>query len=46
VVLNKVDMSISIPEDCEKEIEKTLGISKEQILRISAKTGLNVEKLL
>ncbi len=45
-VLNKIDLpNINIGER-EKEIEALLGFSKDEIIKVSAKTGENVEKLL
>ncbi|MBW3536472.1 MAG: translation elongation factor 4 [Actinobacteria bacterium] len=44
--LNKIDLPAADPEARGAEIEKVLGISNEEILRISAKTGEGVDALL
>ncbi len=45
-VLNKIDLPASDPERVGTEIENTLGIPKEEILLVSAKTGEGVPELL
>jgi GTP-binding protein LepA len=45
-VLNKIDLPAADPDRFAMEIEKVLGIPAEDILRISAKTGLGVPELL
>ncbi len=45
-VLNKIDLSAADVEKRAKEIEDALGISKDEILAVSAKDGTNVEKVL
>lgn len=45
-VINKIDMPAADPERIEAEIENTLAIPKEEVVRVSAKTGENVEQLL
>jgi GTP-binding protein LepA len=45
-VLNKIDLPAADPERAAKEIEQVLGITADQILRISAKTGQGVPELL
>lgn len=45
-VVNKIDMPAArIEESCE-ELAHVLGIMPEEIIRISAKNGLNIEKVL
>lgn len=46
VALNKVDMPGADPEGVSKQIEDLVGIPKEEHIRISAKTGLNVDLVL
>jgi GTP-binding protein LepA len=41
-VLNKIDMQAARPEEIKEEILHTLGIDPDEILAISAKTGLGV----
>jgi GTP-binding protein LepA len=41
-VLNKIDMQAARPEEIKEEILHTLGIDPDEILAISAKTGMGV----
>lgn len=45
-VINKIDLPASDPEKVIKEIEHTIGLSKDEVIAISAKNGTNVEHLL
>jgi GTP-binding protein LepA len=45
-VLNKIDLQSAQVEVVEKEMEEIFGISKNELLYISAKTGQNVDSLL
>jgi GTP-binding protein LepA len=45
-VLNKIDIPHLDIEKREKEIEGLLGFSKDEIIKVSGKTGKNVEQLL
>lgn len=45
-VLNKIDLPAADVERVSHEIIKLLGVKREEILEVSAKTGLNVEKVL
>jgi GTP-binding protein LepA len=45
-VLNKLDLPAADPDRYASEIEQVLGIPAEDVLRISAKTGMGVEDLL
>jgi GTP-binding protein LepA len=45
-VLNKIDLPAADPERCKDELERVLGIAKEEVLAISAKTGEGVATLL
>lgn len=45
-VLNKIDLPAAEPERRAQELENALGLSKEDIICISAKEGTNVEKVL
>lgn len=44
--INKIDMPSAMVEETEQEIMDLIGCGREEILRISAKTGENVDKLL
>ena len=45
-VLNKVDLPSAEPERVQSEIEEIIGINAENILEVSAKSGVGVEELL
>lgn len=45
-VINKVDLPAADVEKVSAEIMNLLGCKKEEIIGVSAKTGLNVEKVL
>ncbi len=45
-VLNKIDLPAAMPDDIAKEVEDLLAYPGEDIPRISAKAGLNVEQVL
>jgi GTP-binding protein LepA len=45
-ILNKIDLPASDCEMCEEQIEEILAIPRDEILRISAKTGEGVPDLL
>ncbi len=45
-VLNKIDLPAADPDRYAGEIEQVLGIPADEILRISAKTGVGVDELL
>ena len=45
-VLNKIDLPAADPERVGTEIENIIGVPKEEILQVSAKTGQGVESLL
>jgi len=45
-VINKVDLDSAEVDRVENEIVESFGFEKSEILRISAKTGLGVEKLI
>ncbi len=44
--LNKVDLQSARPDEVIAEMETSLGIRAEDVLRVSAKTGLGVEQVL
>jgi GTP-binding protein LepA len=45
-VINKIDLPAAMPDDVAQEIEDLLAVPAEDIPRISAKAGLNVEDVL
>ena len=45
-VLNKIDLPSAMPDDVAQEVSNLLGTDPEDIIRISAKDGLNVEDVL
>jgi GTP-binding protein LepA len=45
-VLNKVDLAVARPDEVIMEMEHSLGVKPEEVLRASGKTGLGVEEVL
>ncbi|MEZ4637279.1 MAG: translation elongation factor 4 [Caldilineaceae bacterium] len=45
-VLNKIDLPAARPDEVAEEIESLLGVAAEDIPSISAKSGLNIERVL
>lgn len=45
-VINKIDMPAAEPEKIAAEMVEILGVTKSEILQISAKEGINVEEVL
>src|ERR1700722_4505537 len=45
-VLNKIDMAIARPDEVIAEMQQVLGIKPEEVLRVSAKTGLGIEEVI
>lgn len=45
-VINKIDLPSADPERVKKEVEDRIGLSCEDAILVSAKTGLNCEKVL
>jgi GTP-binding protein LepA len=45
-VINKIDLPAARPDEAAAEIGNLLGIPEDQILRISAKAGVNIEAVL
>ncbi len=45
-VINKIDLPAADPDRIAQELEDLLGIEKEKMLRVSAKTGIGVEEVL
>jgi len=45
-VMNKIDMAIADPERIAREMHNAFDINKDDIVLISAKTGLGIDKLL
>jgi GTP-binding protein LepA len=45
-VLNKIDLPGADPDHVAQEIENVLGLPAEDVLRVSAKSGLGVDELL
>ena len=45
-VLNKLDLPAADPDRYAAEMEQVIGIDADEVLRISAKTGMGVEELL
>jgi GTP-binding protein LepA len=45
-VLNKVDLSIARPDEVIAEMQSVLGVTPEEVLRASGKTGLGIDEVL
>ena len=45
-VVNKIDLPAAMPDDVAEEVESITGISAEDVIPISAKTGANIDKVL
>jgi GTP-binding protein LepA len=45
-VINKIDLQSAHPDEVAQEIMNLLGTPADQILRISAKAGINIDKVL
>jgi GTP-binding protein LepA len=45
-VINKIDLATALPDEVAEEIHTLIGTPPEQILRISAKDGTNVQAVL
>ncbi len=45
-VINKIDLASAQPDEVAEEIEALMGVPAESIVRVSAKEGINVEKIL
>ena len=45
-VINKIDLPAARPDEVAEEISNLLGTPEEEILKISAKSGINVEAVL
>jgi len=45
-VINKIDLNSAQPDDVADELSALLGTPSDEILRISAKEGINVEEVL
>ncbi len=45
-VINKIDLPAAMPTEVAKDIENLIGVSAEDILLISAKTGANIDQVL
>lgn len=45
-VINKIDLGVGDVKELKEDIEKTFGLSKEDILEVSAKTGKGSKELL
>ncbi|MDO8896794.1 MAG: translation elongation factor 4 [Bacteroidales bacterium] len=45
-VLNKIDMESAMPDEVEDQIIELIGCKREDVLRVSAKTGFGVDAVL
>ena len=45
-VLNKIDMASAMPDEVEDQIVDLIGCEREDVLRVSAKTGFGIDEVL
>lgn len=45
-VINKIDLKHQRADEVAFEMEQTLGVDSEQVVRVSAKSGINIEQLV
>ncbi len=45
-VINKIDLSHARPDEVEEEMEQSLAIERERVIRVSAKSGIGIGPLL
>ena len=45
-LMNKIDLAQARPEEVARQMEHTLSIDADEILRVSAKTGVGASQLL
>jgi GTP-binding protein LepA len=45
-VLNKIDMESAMPDEVEDQIIDLIGCKREDVLRVSAKTGFGIDEVL
>lgn len=45
-ILSKVDLAVADTEKCLEDVQRTFEMDPAKVLRISAKTGLNLDKVL
>jgi len=45
-VINKIDMPAARPEEVITEMESLLGVTRDEVLQVSARTGVGVEALM
>lgn len=45
-VVNKIDLPAARPDEVAQEIANLLGVDPDEVLRVSAKEGINVEQVL
>ena len=45
-VINKIDLKHERADEVAQEMEQTIGVASEDIVRVSAKAGLNIDELL
>ncbi len=45
-VLNKIDLNHARPDEVAEQIEHTLAMNRDEVLRCSAKTGIGIEEIL
>ncbi len=45
-VINKIDLAYARPDEVTDEMEQSLGVDREDVVRVSAKAGIGIEDLV
>src|SRR6202790_3478286 len=45
-VLNKIDLAMARPDEVIAEMEQAVGANKDEVLRVSGKSGIGIDELL
>lgn len=45
-VINKIDLTYARPDEVTDEMEQSLGVDREDVVRVSAKAGIGIDDLL
>jgi GTP-binding protein LepA len=45
-VINKIDLAYARPDEVTDEMEQSLGVNREDVVRVSAKAGIGIEDLV
>lgn len=45
-VINKIDLAYARPDEVTEEMQQSLGVNPEDVVRVSAKSGIGIEELV